>query len=82
MLDDIENCIFLIPNNLVIHVESQVVFVFIKSDSQRGNLQYPWNVEEDGQEQGGQHVGGDEAGLAMSPDPVGVAKREAHSLDI
>ena len=82
MFENIGASTFIIPNYLVIHVESQVVLVLIQPDPYRRYLQYPGDVEEDGQEHGGQHVGGDEAGPTMSPGPVGVAKREAHSLDI
>ena len=79
--DAIKALIFLFKSNLVIHVESQVVLVFIQCDPYRRYLQYPGDVEGDGQEQGGQHIGGDEVGLSKSPGPVGVAMREAHSLD-
>ena len=82
MFENIGASTFIIPNYLVIHVESQVVLVLIQPDPYRRYLQYPGDVEEDGQKHGGHHVGGDEAAPTMSPGPVGVAKREAHSLDI
>ena len=60
-INDCQNCII---HYLIVHVEAEILFIVLQIWTNWRNLQNPRNIENEGEDDRWQHVGGDQAWMA------------------